>query len=63
MVNELSCALCDVTFYKRNTNGGIEEAKAFGVTSVPAMAVDGVLLDYCRRRAITKEDSRLLVSP
>jgi len=56
MVNELTCPHCDVTFYNLNKNEGVEEAKTYGVTAVPAVAVDGALLDCCKRGQITRED-------
>lgn len=56
MVNGLTCPHCDVTFYNLNKNEGVDQAKAYGVTSVPAVAVDGALLDCCKHRAITRED-------
>jgi hypothetical protein len=56
IVNELACPHCDVTFYNLNQNEGVDLARAYGVTAVPAVAVDGALLDCCKRRPITKED-------
>jgi hypothetical protein len=56
MVNDLTCPHCDVTFYNLNKNEGVDQAKAYGVTAVPAVAVDGALLDCCKRGPITRED-------
>lgn len=56
MVNELTCPQCDVTFYNLSKNEGINQAKDYGVTAVPAVAVNGVLLDCCRRGPVTRED-------
>lgn len=56
MVKELSCENCDVKFYNLNENEGVAEAKAYGLTAVPAVAIDGNLLECCKRRPITKEN-------
>jgi hypothetical protein len=56
MVKELSCQHCEVTFYNLQKNEGLEEAKNYNVTAVPAVAVNGALLEACKRRPITKED-------
>ena len=56
MVNELTCPDCDVTVYNLNKNEGVEEAKAYGVTAMPSVAVNGQLLDCCKRVPITKKD-------
>jgi hypothetical protein len=56
MVNELACPHCELIFYNLNKNEGVEKAKAYSVTAVPAAAVDGALLDCCKKRPITRED-------
>lgn len=56
MVNELACPHCDVAIFNLNKNEGVEEAKAYGVTALPSVVVNGQLLECCKRSAITKED-------
>ena len=56
MVNELACPNCDVTIYNLNKSEGVDEAKAYGVTALPTVAVNGELLECCKRGPITKED-------
>jgi hypothetical protein len=56
MVNELACPNCDVTIYNLNKNEGVGEAKAYGVTALPSVVVNGKLLKCCVRGPITKED-------
>ncbi len=56
MVKDLICQHCEVTFYDLHNNEGMEQAKAYGVTAVPAVAVNGALLESCKRRPITRED-------
>lgn len=55
MVKELSCQHCDVTVYNLN-EGGIEKARQYGVNSVPAVVVDGKVLECCRRGLPTRKD-------
>jgi hypothetical protein len=59
LVNELSCGSCDVTVYDLvklcDDKACINKAKEYGVTRVPAVAVDGKLLNCCEK-SITRED-------
>jgi thiol-disulfide isomerase/thioredoxin len=56
IVNELACPNCDVTIYKLNRDEGVDEAKAYAVTALPSIVVNGELLECCKRGPITKED-------
>lgn len=60
MVKELACENCDVTIYDMVTQCDskicLDKAKAYGVVSIPAVAVNGELLSCCEKNAITKED-------
>jgi glutaredoxin len=56
MVNELACPHCEITIYNLNSNEGVEQAKAYGVTAVPSIAVNGQLLQCCKRGPITKKE-------
>ena len=56
MVNELACPHCDVAIYNLSKNEGLDEAKAYGVNSVPSIAVNGQLLECCKRGPVTKEN-------
>ena len=56
IINELACPNCDVSIYNLNKNEGVDEAKAYGVTALPSVAVNGELLECCARGPITKED-------
>ncbi len=56
MVNELACPNCDVTIYNLNKNEGVDEAKAYGVTALPSVVVNGELLECCKRSPITMQD-------
>jgi hypothetical protein len=55
-VKEFACTHCELIFYNLNNNEGVEQAKSYGVTAVPAVAINGALLECCKRKPITKED-------
>ncbi len=56
LVKSLACPSCDVVVYDLRegcaTNECREKATRYGITAVPAVAVNGVLLDCCRRGPI-----------
>ncbi len=56
LVKSLACPSCEVQVYDLlegcATNECREKATRYGVTAVPAVTVDGVLLDCCRRGPI-----------
>lgn len=60
LVNELSCGSCDVTIYDMikqcDDKACLNKAKEYNVTRIPAVAVDGKLLNCCENNTITKED-------
>ena len=47
LVNRIACDSCDVQVLDMNQPGVTERAKTLGVSSVPAVAVDGKLADCC----------------
>ena len=57
LVKAVACPSCEVQIYDLregcSTNECREKAKQYGVTAVPAITVDGVLLDCCRRSPLT----------
>lgn len=56
LVKATACPHCEVLVYNLNQGQGLEEAKRYGVEAVPAVVVEGKLLDCCRRAHITKHD-------
>ncbi len=56
LVTSLACPSCEVQVYDLRegcaTNVCREKATRYGITAVPAVAVNGVLLDCCRRGPI-----------
>lgn len=59
MVQELTCDSCEVTIYDMiklcDDNTCLNKAKAYGVVRLPAVAVDGKLLNRCES-GITREN-------
>lgn len=59
LVKSLACSSCDITIYDLNkgcdTNECRQKAHDYGVNKLPAVAVDGVLLDCCKTGAISKD--------
>jgi len=53
LVQSLACPSCDMRVYDLragcDTNECREKARRYGITAVPAIAVDGMLLDCCRQ--------------
>jgi hypothetical protein len=56
LVKSLACPSCEVQVYDLRegcaTNECREKATRYGITAVPAVAVNGVLLNCCRRGPI-----------
>jgi hypothetical protein len=60
MVKDLTCDNCDVTVYDLNkgcaTNECRTKAAEYGIVRVPAVVVDGTLVDCCKnQQQITRE--------
>lgn len=57
LVESLACPNCEVRIYDVRegcaSNECRDKARQYGITAVPAIAVDSVLLDCCRRAPIT----------
>jgi len=48
LVESLACPSCDVTVVDMRDEQAAQRARDLGVRTVPAVAVDGKLLDCCR---------------
>ena len=59
LVKSIACPSCEVQVYDLRegcaTNECRDKARHYGITAVPAVAVNGVLLDCCRREPITAD--------
>lgn len=58
LVNRLACPSCDVLILDMNDISAAERARALGVRSVPAVAVDGRLLSCCAGAGIDEQALR-----
>jgi glutaredoxin len=62
LVEATACPSCEVRVYDLRegctTNECREKAKRYGIIAVPAVAVNGVLLDCCRREPIAADRLR-----
>ncbi|MBW1980536.1 MAG: thioredoxin family protein [Deltaproteobacteria bacterium] len=52
---ELACPDCELTIYDLSKKEGVKEAQAYKITALPAVAVNGRLLECCQRAPITRE--------
>ncbi|WP_298433551.1 thioredoxin family protein [Geobacter sp.] len=62
LVKKTACPSCEVIVYDLNagcaTNECREKAKAYGINRVPAVVVDGRLLDCCVTGTVSEEKLR-----
>lgn len=61
-VKATACPNCEVVVYDLNkgceTNECRDKAKAYGIKRLPAVAVDGKLVDCCRQAGVSAEALR-----
>ncbi len=59
LVKELACSNCEVTVYDISepceSKECIEKTKAYGITSVPVVVVDGKIAECCKRGKLDRE--------
>ena len=60
LVNGLACPSCSVEILDMKDESVQLKAREYGITSVPAVVVDGTLADCCRRGAIDADTLRAL---
>ena len=53
-VHDLACPFCEVTVYDIRKEGA-EKARSYGIHRVPAVVVNGKLVDCCRSPAVDVE--------
>ena len=62
LVKSVACPSCDVRIYDLregcSTNECRDKPTQYRITAVPAIAVNGVLMDSCRRQTITAASLR-----
>ncbi|MBO6519271.1 MAG: thioredoxin family protein [Rhodospirillales bacterium] len=55
MVQNAACSSCEVSILDMTDSETITRARELGVTSVPAVAIDGVLASCCSGRGVDLE--------
>ena len=50
LINKAACPSCEITVLDMHDSKVAARAKALGIRSVPAVAIDGVLADCCAGR-------------
>lgn len=50
MINKIACPSCDVEILEMSNPEIAQKAKRYGVRSLPAIAIDGRLVDCCAGR-------------
>lgn len=56
LVRNVACESCDVRVVRLQNKDSAHRAREVGVTSVPAVAVNGTLADCCQDRGVQEED-------
>jgi hypothetical protein len=60
MVKSMACGSCDVIIYNvaepLDTKECLEKVKSYGIKSVPAIAVNGILLNCCQNKGISVDE-------
>ena len=60
LVKSMACSSCEVVIYNLSQPGDsmecLEKVKAYGIKSLPAIAVNGKLLNCCRNKIISVEE-------
>ena len=60
MVKAMACSSCEVVIYNIaqpcDTNECLEKVKAYGIKALPAIAVNGKLLNCCQNKGISVDE-------
>ena len=55
LVKDITCESCEVSIYNLN-NEGQDKARAYGISSVPTVVVDGKIADCCQQGKVSKSE-------
>ncbi len=58
LVNEIACPSCEISILDMQDQAVAERARTLGITSVPAVMIDGQLADCCAGRGVDKDTLR-----
>lgn len=54
LVNEMACPGCEVSVLNLREKGAMARARAIGAVSAPTVAVDGHIIDCCKRGEVDR---------
>lgn len=58
LVTQMACPSCEISVLEMQDLAAVDRAREFGVSSLPAVAVEGKLLDCCGGRRVDKQSLR-----
>ncbi len=58
LVNQIACPSCEISVMNMQDQIVAERARRLGVTSVPAVAIDGQLAECCAGRGVDEDTLR-----
>jgi glutaredoxin 3 len=58
LVNQIACPSCEISVLDMQNQTVAERARTLGVTSVPAVAIDGQLAECCAGRGVDEDTLR-----
>jgi glutaredoxin 3 len=58
LVNEMACPSCEISILDMQDQAVADRAQTLGISSIPAVAVDGQLVDCCVGRGVDKDSLR-----
>lgn len=58
LVNQLACPSCEITVVDMHKTAGHDRATQLGVKTLPAVAVNGALLDCCTNKGVDEATLR-----
>lgn len=58
MVKDLACSSCEIQVRDMSDEGVAERAETLGITTVPAVVIDGELVECCTNNGPDKETLR-----
>ncbi|HEU0228164.1 MAG TPA: hypothetical protein VFQ86_10515 [Arachidicoccus soli] len=62
MVRRMACSFCEIIIYDLSkscdTKECIQKAQQYGIKSLPAIAVNGILLNCCQNKGVSEAELR-----
>ncbi len=58
LINQIACSSCDITVHDMHDASVAKRAKSLGISSVPAVLIDGKLATCCAGRGVDEASLR-----